>query len=168
MLLSRIPRTLIGAVFGLVFASAGISAPTAAAHDAHDISVNDAWVKTAPKGMTAVFGTIVNSGNAPITVVSAKTTVSAVTQLHDVAMKDGAMVMQERRGGFVIPSQGRYALKPGGRHIMLMKLKKPIKAGQLVPVMLTLSDGSTVQFKAVAKPFAAGNEAYQPSMTPAS
>lgn len=138
-------------------------APAASAHDAHDITVKDAWVKTADSGMSAVFGTIKNRSGKAITVVSATTPASAMTQLHEVVMKNGAMVMQEKKAGFRVPARGKVVLKPGGNHIMLMQLTGPVTAGKLIPVTIRLSDGSTVTFKAVGKPFAAGNETYQPS-----
>jgi copper(I)-binding protein len=74
------------------------------------------------------------------------------------------MKMQPKAGGFVIPARGRHELEPGGDHIMLVGLTAPVKAGESVEFTLTLKDGATVQFSAVAKPFAGGNESYDPGL----
>jgi copper(I)-binding protein len=126
------------------------------------VTVRDAWAKIADKGRSAVFGTLVNSSGRELTVVSATSSVSPVVELHEVATVDGKMVMQPKAGGFVIPANGTHELAPGGDHLMLMNVTTPVKAGEAVEVTLTLSDGSTVEFVAVGKAFAGGNESYAP------
>jgi copper(I)-binding protein len=125
------------------------------------LTAKDTWAKAANSGMTAVFGVISNPTNQPIRVIAA-TTSFAPTQLHEVVKSDGQMVMKETARGFVVPARGQLELKPGGDHIMLMKLSKPIKAGTQVPVTLITSTGGTASFRAMGKPFAGGNEQYDP------
>ena len=125
------------------------------------LTAKDTWAKAADSGMTAVFGVISNPTNRPIRVIAATSPFSP-TQLHEVVMADGEMKMQERSGGFVIPAGGTLELKPGGDHIMLMKLSKPIKAGTKVPVTLVTSTGALASFTALGKPFAGANEEYDP------
>lgn len=126
------------------------------------LTVADAWAKAAPSGMTAAFAKITNPAKSAVNVIAATSPVSGVVQLHEVVMKDGAMVMQQRPGGFTINPGETFELKPGGNHLMFMGLKKPVKAGQLVPVTLLMSDGSRQTFKAMAKVFNGGNESYDP------
>lgn len=142
------------------------STPTAAAASttsAQAVTVADAWVKAAPSGMTAMFGRIVNPGGQPVTVVSGAAQVAGVVELHEVAMVDGAMKMRPKAGGFEVPAGGSHELKPGADHVMLMKLKKPVAAGDTVTVVLTLSTGSSVTVNAVAKEFTGANESYAPT-----
>lgn len=125
------------------------------------LSVNDAWVKAADSGMTAAFGTLVNNTDAEIVVVSAASPVSPV-ELHEVVTVDGVPTMQAKEGGFVIPAKGSHSLEPGGDHLMLVDLASPIRPGDVVEFTLTLSDGGTVAFTAMARPFAGANETYDP------
>jgi copper(I)-binding protein len=125
------------------------------------LTAKDTWAKAADQGMTAVFGVISNPTNRPIRVIAATSPFSP-TQLHEVVMADGAMKMQEMPRGFVIPARGQLELKPGGDHIMLMKLSRPIKAGTKVPVTLVASTGALASFTALGKPFAGANEEYDP------
>ncbi|MDH2425281.1 copper chaperone PCu(A)C [Sphaerisporangium sp. TRM90804] len=140
------------------------SAPASPSAPAPALVITDPWVKTAEKGMSAAFGTLVNNTDADLTIVSGATPVSAVVELHEVVQADGKMVMQPKKGGFVIPARGSHVLEPGGDHIMLMKVTEAVKAGAEVPFTLTLKDGATFEFTALGKDFAGGNEDYQPEM----
>jgi periplasmic copper chaperone A len=126
------------------------------------LTVRDPWVKAVDSGMTAAFGTLVNNTDRPVTVVSAASP-SSPMELHEMAMDGGTMVMRPKPGGFVIAARGTHELSPGGDHLMLMKPSAPIEPGDSLDITLTLSDGSTVPFRAVAKPFAGAGESYAPS-----
>lgn len=125
------------------------------------LKIEDAWIKAVDGGMTSAFATITNPTNKPIRVVAARSArYSPAVQLHEVAMEDGSMVMQEKASGFVIPAGGSVTLKPGADHLMLMALKQPVTAGERVPIRLITSDGGRVFFTALGKVFAGANESY--------
>ena len=115
--------------------------------------------------MTAGFGTFVNNGAADVTIVSADSPASGV-ELHEMAMKDGEMVMKPKEGGIVVKAGASHKLEPGGDHLMLMDLIKPVKPGDEVAFKLAFADGTTYDFTAVAKPFTGAEESYAPSMGP--
>lgn len=110
--------------------------------------------------MTAAFGVLANRGAELRTIVSAVSDASDRTELHEMAMDDGVMVMRPIDGGIEIPAGGSTALEPGGLHVMIMDLDRDVAPGDDVTVTLTLDDGSTVRFTALAKEFAGGNEEY--------
>ncbi|WP_169946365.1 copper chaperone PCu(A)C [Microbispora sp. H11081] len=160
--------TAVSPVAAQVSASAPATAPASAPASvpatpaAAPLSVSDPWVKTAHSGMSAAFGTLVNTTGEAITVVGASTPVSPSVELHEVTGDAGATTMRRKQGGIVIPAGGRHVLEPGGDHIMLMDVRTPVEPGAEVPFTLTLKDGRTVSFTAVAKDFAGGNESYAP------
>ncbi|ACY98528.1 copper chaperone PCu(A)C [Thermomonospora curvata] len=128
------------------------------------LSVTDPWVKAAKSGMTAVFGTLVNHTDKPVTVASGSSPAAGAVEFHEVvADSSGATKMQPKQGGFTVPASGSHRLAPGGDHIMLMDLKQPVEPGAEISLTLTLSDGSTVAFTAVAKEFTGAKETYDPS-----
>ncbi|MGC4746739.1 copper chaperone PCu(A)C [Micromonospora sp. DT201] len=141
------------------------------------VGIRDPWVKAADKGMTAAFGTLVNDADTDVTITGASTEVSPM-ELHEMAMKDGKMVMQAKPGGIVIKAKSTHVLEPGGDHLMLMEVKQPVRAGDELTFTLTFTDGRTQTFSAVAKPFTGAQESYAPghgaspmpgmSMSPAS
>lgn len=134
------------------------------------LTVNDPWVKAADEDMTAAFGMVENASDAEITVTSASSPSAGMMEIHEVVDKDGQMVMQPKAGGLVVPAGGSAELKPGGDHLMLMKLPGPIKAGDEVEITAVCDNGGTVTWTSVAKPFEGGAESYVPmdegSMTP--
>jgi copper(I)-binding protein len=125
------------------------------------VVVSDAWVKAVDSDMTAAFGTLTNNTDEDVTLVAATTDASAMVELHEVVMKDGEMVMQPKEGGIPIPAGGSATLEPGGDHIMLMDVTRPIEPGDVVELDLELSDGSTITMTATAKEFSGADEDYQ-------
>ena len=128
---------------------------------ASPLRIEDQWVKAAESGMTAAFGVITNPTNKSIRIIGARSPrFAGAIQLHEVAMKDGAMQMMEREGGFVVPAGESIVLKPGGDHLMFMQMRQSIRAGEMVPIVLITSDGGQVRFTAMGRVFAGANENY--------
>ena len=111
----------------------GPSASAPAASDtASALTVHDAWVKAADGGMTGAFGVLVNAGDEPVNVVSAASDISPV-ELHEHQRRPRRQdVDAQKEGGFVDRGPTRLALEPGGDHLMLMKLTRPVQAGEEV------------------------------------
>lgn len=126
------------------------------------VTVSDQWVKAADKGMTGVFGTLRNSGEKDMTVVSVASPTAGMVELHEVVGQPGSGTMRPKDGGFVIPAGGSHPLAPGGDHIMLMDLKAPLKAGSDVEVTLTFADGTSLPFTAQVRDYSGAEEKYEP------
>lgn len=135
--------------------------PTTAATTSVGLTVTDPWVKTSDGPMTAVFGSLHATGPEPVTIVSAQTSASPRTELHEVVTQNGSSTMRRIEGGFVVQPGTPRVLAPGGDHIMILDLAAPIRPGDQVEVTLTLSNGSTTRFTAVAKETTAGEENYE-------
>lgn len=129
----------------------------AATDDASSLTITDTWVKAADEGMTAAFGTFENSSDHDITITGATSDAATAVELHEVVDD----VMRPVEGGFTVAAGGSLMLEPGGLHLMFMGVPAPIAAGDDVTVTLTLSDGSELEFTAVAKDFAGANEDYE-------
>lgn len=153
---------MIAATVGCSPSSSEVTASEAGSVDVDvsPLTVRDPWVKAADEGMTAAFGVLVNDGDTDVTVVSADSPVSPM-EIHEIVMADGEMLMREKEEGLTVPAGGSHTLEPGGDHLMLMDLAAPIAPGDEVAITLTLADGATVEFTAVAKPFAGGEERYE-------
>lgn len=160
---SRVAILAAAAILALTgCATGGTPASESEASAAETVSVHDAWVKAADDGMSAAFGEFENSGTADITVTGVTSAASSDLQLHETVENEaGEMTMREKDGGFVIPAGQSLTLEPGGNHIMLMDLAKPIKAGDELSFTLTFSDGSTTEFTAPAKDYSGANESYE-------
>ncbi|OLT52618.1 copper chaperone PCu(A)C [Cellulosimicrobium sp. CUA-896] len=129
--------------------------------EAAALTIADPWVKAADAGMTAAFGTLENGSDTDVRIVSATSEVTSSMELHEMATgDDGAMVMQQKAGGFVLEAGGSHELSPGGDHLMFMDLTTPVQPGDEVAVTLTAEDGSTFEFTAPARSFSGANEEY--------
>lgn len=128
------------------------------------VLIADAWVRatdgTDDPSMTAAFGVLTNGGTQDRTIVSATNSASDRTELHEMAMEGGVMVMRPIEGGIAVPARGSTTLEPGGLHVMIMDLDTTLEPGDDITVTLTFDDSSTLQFSAQAKEFAGGNEEY--------
>lgn len=130
---------------------------------AHSLSLDNAWVKAADDGMTAVFGELQNTSDEDINLVSAKYDDADEVQLHETLEdSSGGMSMQEKKDGFTIPAGRSLSLKPGGDHIMVMGLAKPIKPGEEISLDLVTADQQTIPVTAVAKDYSGAQENYAP------
>lgn len=169
-------RTTALLTAGLLAAGALVGCQTAMKTDtatggqdgAKVVTVSDQWVKAADKGMTAVFGTLKNSGKQEVTVVSATSPAAGRMELHEVVSQSGGgSMMRPKEGGFIIPAGGTHVLAPGADHLMLMDLKAPLAIGSDVEVTLTFKDGSSLPFTAQVRTFPGAGETYVPGGLPA-
>lgn len=167
------PRSLLNTRLLLLPAAALVAAPLAACGSddttgtdpeaaTSTIAVDDAWVRATDGPMTASFGVLRNSGDTDLTVVSAATSASDMTELHEVVMEDGEMVMKEKDDGFVVPAGGEHVLEPGADHVMIMDLQQPVEPGEEVDITLTFDDGSEVSYTAQVRQAEVGDEEYVP------
>lgn len=154
---------LVAAPLAACGSDEGSDAPDTAAEGGGDVTIADAWVKASDGPMTGAFGVITNAGDADVTVVSASTSASEMTELHEVVMIDGEMKMREKDSGFVVPAGGEHVLEPGNDHVMVMNMQEPIAPGDDVEITLTLDDGSQVSYSAQAREAEVGDEEYVPS-----
>ena len=133
---------------------------------AASVTVSDPWVKAVDTGMTGAFFVLKNTGSSPVHLVSAKSAISPMMQLHETVMgTGGTMAMQEKPGGFTIPAGGSHEFKPGGDHVMFMGISAPVKSGTTVTFTLAFEDGSTLPVTAEVRTFTGAKETYVPGAT---
>ena len=136
---------------------------TTPAADGCALTMADPWVKAQDTDMTGAFGVFSNPSDADITIMAASSPAAGMMEIHEVVDQDGAMVMQPKEGGLVVPAGGSAELKPGSDHLMLMKLTAPIEAGDEVEITVTCDSGGSLTWSSVAKPFEGGAEPYVPA-----
>ncbi|WP_241156252.1 copper chaperone PCu(A)C [Leucobacter chromiireducens] len=123
-------------------------------------SIEGGWVK-AQEGMTGVFGTLKNSGDTDLTLVSVESSAAKMVELHETVTSGATATMREVDGGFVIPAGGSFELAPGGNHIMFMDMPEPILPGDDVSLTLHFDDGSQAEVTVLAKATDGAQENYE-------
>jgi copper(I)-binding protein len=128
--MTRILAVLLSACLGASLAWAQSSA----------ITVQQPWARATPGGAQtgAVYMTIVNSGASGDQLVAASTPVAGTAQVHEMSMNNGVMQMRPVAALDVKPG-ATVALAPGGYHIMLLGLNRPLKDGDSFPMTLTFA-----------------------------
>ena len=134
--------------------SHGSTPATPATSGAAAISVQDAWVRaTVPqqKG-TGAFMNL--TANRDVRLVAAASPVSPIVEVHEMAIVNDVMRMRQV-DGIALPAGRTVELKPGGYHIMIMELQRPLQAGDTVPLTLTFEgpdrERQTLEIKATVR-----------------
>ncbi len=115
-----------------------------------NLSIDDVWARTGQPGqVSAAFMDVKNKGAAD-KIVSAHCDCAKATELHDMKMADGKMLMMQVPA-MDVPANGDLKLKPGGYHIMLIGLNRPLVAGETLPIKLKFEKAGEVTVQAQIK-----------------
>ncbi len=122
-----------------------------------EVTVSDAWVRgTVPaQKSTGAFMTLPSTDHARI--VEVRTPLARTAEIHASEMQGGVMQMHAMEDFLLLPGK-RVELKPGGYHIMLMGLARPLAAGDTVPLTIVIEEAKgkrqTLEVKAEVRPLA--------------
>lgn len=118
------------------------------------LSIDDVWARSGQPGqVSAAFMEIKNKGAAD-KIISANCDCAKATELHDMKMADGKMIMAQVPA-MEIPANGELKLKPGSYHIMLIGLNRPLVAGETLPIKVKFEKAGEVTLTAKIKDKAA-------------
>ncbi|SON53824.1 hypothetical protein HDIA_0283 [Hartmannibacter diazotrophicus] len=92
--------------------------------------------------VAGVYMKLENTSDKEIRLLNAATDAARDVLLHDMPMIEGVVTMTPVSEGIPIPAHGRIDLHPGGYHIMLSGLVKPLQPGRNFPMTLAFSDGT--------------------------
>lgn len=135
----RISRALLLTLPAIVLCA------SAAAHAA-DIVIANAFARPtiAQQPAAAAYLTIVNKGKTADRLVAVTTPAADSAAVHSMKMEGDVMKMREI-DDLPLPAGASVAMKPGmGYHIMLMKLKAPLKLGDSFPMTLQFEKAGKV------------------------
>ena len=100
------------------------------------VQVNDAWVRETVPGQSVGAAYMRILSNEPVELIGVESAVSEAAELHQMSMQGGVMKMREIGAANVTPGKA-LKLEPGGAHIMLVGVKRPLKVGEGVKLKLT-------------------------------
>jgi len=110
------------------------------------IVVQQPWARATPAGAGtgAVHMTLVNKSGSADRLTGASSDDAPTVQIHEMSVVNGVMRMRQLANGLLIPAGGTVALKPGSYHVMLIGLKKPLTAGQTLPLTLVFEKAGNI------------------------
>jgi copper(I)-binding protein len=117
------------------------------------VAVEQAWARATPASARtgAVYMTLTNKANTADRLTGASSDVAAKVQIHEMAVVNGVMQMRQLVNGLTIPAGGSVTLKPGRYHVMLIELKKPLTAGETIPLTLTFAKARNISLTVPVK-----------------
>ena len=120
--------------------------PAVAQGGGPSISVDQPYARATPAGAAtgAAYMTLTNKAQAADRLTAVSSDVADKLQIHEMAVVNGVMQMRQLADGLPVPAGGSVVLKPGGYHIMLIGLKKPLKAGETFPLTLTFEKAGNI------------------------
>lgn len=131
------------------FAALALMAATAGSardYKVGGITIANPWTReTAPRALSgAGYLTLTNSGKADDRLLGGSTPAARSFELHESSMAGGIMRMRRLDKGVTIPAGGTVKVAPGGIHIMLIGLAKPLVAGTTIPATLRFERAGAV------------------------
>ncbi|MCD6040486.1 MAG: hypothetical protein K0R40_89 [Burkholderiales bacterium] len=113
---------------------------------AQGIEVREAWSRATPPGakVAAGYARIGNPGARPDRLVSATTDVAKRVEMHVTAEADGVSRMRQVQT-FEIPARGVLELRPGGGHLMLVDITRPLAKGERFRMRLRFERAGEVE-----------------------
>jgi len=118
---------------------AAVFAAFAAHSAAAQVAVADAWVRGTVVGQKATGAFMQLTSLSDMTLVGAASPAAKIVEIHEMK-QEGGMVKMGAVNRVALPANKTVELKPGGYHIMMMDLARPLKEGDAVPLTLTFED----------------------------
>ncbi len=97
--------------------------------------------------------------------LGASSPVAGHAEVHEMTMDGNVMKMRELTDGLKLPAGQAVALTPGGLHMMLMGLQKPLVAGQVIPVQLRFEHAPPLDLQVRVAPVGAQGPAVEHAPT---
>ena len=125
-----------GVLLAITFFAAGVHPQTG------DLQVTDIWARATAGGAqtAAVYATLRSSAGDQLT--GASTPVAKEAQLHQMSI-DGHMMKMRQVDHVDLPAGQAVTFKPGGYHVMLVGVSRPLVEGETFPLTLTFAKAGT-------------------------
>ena len=134
-------------------------AGAASAHDyqLRTLHIDHPFARATPPGARSggVFLSVENQGAQTDRLLTVSTPAAGSAELHQMVLDAGVMRMRAVAGVDVKPGD-RLVLQPGGYHVMLADLKRPLRAGDHFPLTLGFEKAGSIEVNVEVESMGAG------------
>jgi len=132
-----------------VLLALGTALSTAQSGARDSLRIEHPYARPTPPGARTggAYLTIDNRGNEPDRLLGVATPAAGAAEIHSMTM-EGNMMRMRAVAAVDIPARATTALKPGGYHVMLMDLKRPLVVGETFPLTLTFAKAGKIDVTA--------------------
>jgi periplasmic copper chaperone A len=104
---------------------------------AQSVKIENAWARATVPGQKtgSVYVDLTSAADSALVAIGSP--VAERAELHSMSM-DGGVMRMRALPRIELPAGKTVKLAPGGMHVMLVGLKQPLKAGDKIPVTLSL------------------------------
>ena len=143
-----------------------LTLPGVTTYAAPGLQVRDAWIQEAPPGATALAAYLVltNDSAQAQTLISISSPDFAAVEIHTSQIVNGIASMSHLKD-LTIPAQGRQIFAPGGAHLMLLRPKRSLRAGDAVRLQLRFSGAAALEVSAKVTAAVREPRAFKPART---
>lgn len=104
-----------------------------------EVTAKDAWVRGTVPAQTSTGAFVTLTSTVDAKVVGAASPAAKMVEIHESMVMGGVNHMHEVES-VALPAGKAVHLKPGGHHVMLMGLAKPLEAGETVLLTFTIEE----------------------------
>lgn len=133
----------------LAAASGDAMAQMAGMVHAGDLMISAPWTRATPPGAKVAGGylTIINGGKDSDRLTGGSFDGGGRIEVHEMSVSDGVMKMRALSGGLEIKPGATVKLEPGGYHLMMMDLARPLAKGDKVKAHLQFEKAGRVDIE---------------------
>jgi copper(I)-binding protein len=103
------------------------------------VEISNAWARSTAPGQEVGAAYMSLKSTRAAKLLEVKSPVAESVEIHEMSMNNGVMKMR-MLDVLDLPVGKTVKLEPGGFHLMLIDLKKPLKAGENIEISLTVKD----------------------------
>ena len=135
----------VGAALTPTLLAVAAGPAVAQSYRAGPLTIEAPWSRATPGGATVASGymRITNHGSEPDRLVGGTAAVAGRVDVHESSNTEGIARMAHMEGLLIKPGE-TVELKPGGLHVMMTELKRPLKEGDVVSGTLVFEKAGTV------------------------
>jgi len=128
---------------GILLTSGALAAALPAAAQ---VEIDQPWARATTPGAKLAGGYMVirNQASAPDRLIGLSSPAAARVEMH-VHLMENNIARMRHVPGYEVPAKGRFELKPGGAHLMFMRIRQPFNEGDKIPVTLKFERAGEVQ-----------------------
>lgn len=108
-----------------------------------DLLIENAWTRASTDigGSAEVYFTLTNTGGKMIDLIGVRTDLASIETLHKTVVGSNGTPRMSAAPELRVAPGASVTLEPGGLHVMLIDLEKPLVEGATLSLRLTFYDG---------------------------
>lgn len=131
---------------------------------AGEVKVSDAWARATAPGQSGAAIQFLITSEEDAYLLDISSPVAGAVEIHKMKQEGGVMKMRAVKS-LPLPAGKQVDLGANGNHVMLLKLKQPLKEGDSVPLTLTIQytdkRKESIKAKAEVRPLTASSDKHE-------